>query len=198
MQFLGLELFPILTIELLNGWILLIIFYIFELVLVLSFPKGTRKRLFEYDHSKWIKRHRIIFIIGKTFALPYLILLALTPLKMCTPMFYFGMAFYIIGLTGFIVAITNFRNTPVDKPVTRGLYRYSRNPQVLTILLIVAGIGFAVGSGIALILLLASAILTRARIIEEERACLEQYGNAYRKYMERVPRYLLIKTKPPE
>jgi protein-S-isoprenylcysteine O-methyltransferase Ste14 len=29
-------------------------------------------------------------------------------------------------------------------------------------------------------------------ILAEERVCLAQYGETYRKYMERVPRYLLL------
>ena len=198
MQLFGLELFQILTIGLLNGWILLAIFYSIELVLVLSFPKGTRRRLFEYDHSKWTKQHRIILLIGKTFAFIIIILVVFSPLKLGTPVFYLGMMFYIIGLTGFIIAIINYRNTPVDQPVTRGLYRYSRNPQVLTILIIMLGISLAVGSGIFIIVLLISAIFSRVRIIEEEKACLEQYGDAYREYMERVPRYLILRTKTPE
>jgi protein-S-isoprenylcysteine O-methyltransferase Ste14 len=198
MPFFGLELFQTLTIGVLNGWILLAVFYIIELILVLSFPKGTRRRLFEYDHSKWAKHHRIILIVGKTFALIIIILIIFSPLKLGTPVFYLGMIFYIIGLTGFIIAIINYRNTPLHQPVTRGLYRYSRNPQVLTILIIMLGISLAVGSGIFLIVLIISAILTRVRIIEEEKACLEQYGDAYREYMKQVPRYLIIRTKIPE
>jgi hypothetical protein len=87
MQLFGLELFPVLAIALVNGWILLICFYLIELVLVLSFPKGTRKRLFEYDHSKWSKRHRIALVLGKTLALVMLILIFFSPLKIGTPVF---------------------------------------------------------------------------------------------------------------
>jgi protein-S-isoprenylcysteine O-methyltransferase Ste14 len=191
----GLELFPMLTLGLLNGWILLTIFFITELVLVLSFPKGMRGRLFEYTHSKWKTHRRVILIIGKTFGLLYILLLAFSPLKLSSPLFYLGMIFYIVGLTGFVIAIINFRNTPPNQPVTRGLYRYSRNPQILTMLVTMLGISFAVGSGVALIVLLLSTFFSRVRIIEEEKACLAQYGEAYREYLERVPRFLLIRTK---
>lgn len=116
-------------------------------------------------------------------------------MKIGTAFFYIGTIIYTIGLVGFIIALINFRNTPPDQPVTHGLYRYSRNPQVLTLIIIMIGIGFAVGSGIALIFLLISSIFTRGRLIEEEKVCLEQYGEAYREYLERVPRYLFIRTK---
>ncbi|MFX1510946.1 MAG: methyltransferase family protein [Promethearchaeota archaeon] len=191
----GLELFPMLTLGLLNGWILLTIFFITELVLVLSFPKSTRGRLFEYAHSKWARHHRVMLIIGKTFGLLYILLLFFSPLKLSSPFFYLGMIFYIVGLSGFVIAIINFRSTPMNQPVTHGLYRYSRNPQILTILITMLGISLAVGSGMALILLLLSTVFSRVRIIEEEKACLAQYGEAYREYLERVPRYLIIRTK---
>lgn len=189
------QLLPILQIGLLNGWILLVIFYITELLLVLAFPKERRGRLFEYDHSKWSKRHRVSLIIGKSFSLILIILLILTPLSLGTPAFYIGLIIYLIGLIGFTIALINFRNTPPNQPVTQGMYRISRNPQVLTIFIIMTGITFTVGSWIALLIGLLAAIFGRARIIEEEKACLNQYGDAYRKYMEQVPRYLFIKTK---
>jgi len=195
MCFLGLELFPIVTLGLLNGWILLVIFFSIELVLVLSFPKGTRGRLFEYAHSRWASHHRIGLIIGKTFGAVYILLLFFSPLKLSSSLFYLGVILYIIGLTGFVIAIINFRNTPPDQPVTRGFYRYSRNPQVLSILIVMLGVSLTVGSGVALILLLLSTVFSRSRIIEEEKACLAQYGDAYREYLERVPRYLIIRTK---
>lgn len=198
MQLFGLELFPVPAIALLNGWILLVSFYLIELLLVISFPKGTRKRLFEYDHSKWPKRHRIALVLGKALALVMLILIFFSPLKIGTLIFYLGMFVYSIGLIGFVIAVINYRSTPLDQPVTRGFYRYSRNPQVLTLILIMFGIGLTVGSGVALIILAVSSILTRVRILEEEKACLVQYKTSYREYMERVPRYLIIRTKVPE
>jgi protein-S-isoprenylcysteine O-methyltransferase Ste14 len=198
MQLFGLELFPVLSIALLNGWILLVGFYLIELLLVLSFPKGTRYRLFEYDRSKWSKRRRIAFIIGKIIALFTILIIFFSPLKISTPIFYLGIIVYLIGVTGFIIAVINYRNTSLNQPVTHGFYRYSRNPQILSIILVMLGAGLAIGSGFVLIIIIISSIFTRVRILEEERACLEQYGTAYREYMERVPRYLIVRTKLPD
>jgi len=195
MNFLGMELFPTLTIGWWNGWILLVILYVVELILVLSFPKDRRGRLFEYDHSRWRKRHRALFVIGKSLSLICLLLIAFTPLKIDKPVFFLGLFIYAIGLVGFTIALDNFRNTPLDQPVTRGIYRISRNPQVLTLFIIVLGICLAIGSWVAVLVQFLSAIFNRARILEEEKACLENYGGSYRDYMKRVPRFLLIKTR---
>ncbi len=191
----GMQLFPPLQIGLLNGWLFFVIFCVVELLLVLSYPRERRGRLFEYDHSQWTKRHRISLIVGKSFSLLLIVLLFLTFLALGTAAFYIGTAIYLIGLMGFGVALVNFRNAPLDRPITQGIYRISRNPQVLTIFIIMTGISLAIGSWTALAVGITSSILGRARIIEEERYCLQRYGDSYREYLKRVPRYLLVRTR---
>lgn len=190
----GMELIPALKIGWLNGWIFLALFYLVEGCLVLAFPKDTRGRLFEYDYSKWNKKHLAFFVIGKSISVIYLILIVFTPLNIGSAVFLPGILLYAIGLVGFAIAIINFKNTPTDKPVIKGLYRMSRNPQVLMLFIIAFGICLTIGSGIAIILLILSAIFNRARVLEEEKTCLERYGDSYQAYMKNVPRYLLIKT----
>jgi protein-S-isoprenylcysteine O-methyltransferase Ste14 len=191
----GMQLFPPLQIGFTNGWLLFVLFCAVELLLVLSYPKERRGRLFEYDHSNWTKTHRISLVVGKSFSLLMIVLLLFTPLALGTPAFYIGITIYLVGLMGFVVALLNFRNTPLDQPITRGIYRISRNPQVLTIFIVMTGISLAMGSWTALAVGIASSVFGRARIIEEERYCLQRYGDGYREYLERVPRYVLLKTR---
>jgi len=191
----GMELVPALKIGWLNGWIFLVLLYLVEGSLVLSFPKDKRGWLFEYDHSKWNKKHLTLFIIGKSFSVIYLILMIFTPLKIISAFFIPGILLYTVGLVGFAIAIINFKNKPADKPVTLGLYQISRNPQVLMLFILALGICLTIGSGITLIILIFSTIFNRVRILEEEKACLKRYGALYWNYMKKVPRYILIKTK---
>jgi protein-S-isoprenylcysteine O-methyltransferase Ste14 len=58
---------------------------------------------------------------------------------------------------------------------------------------IFTGISIAIGSWIALTVLLISRVLNSGGDRAEEQACLDYYGESYRKYMEEVPRYLLFK-----
>jgi protein-S-isoprenylcysteine O-methyltransferase Ste14 len=188
------ELFPVLQLSWLNGWALLAILCAVEGLLVLSFPKGSRGRPFEYDHSKWSRKHRAYLVIGKFLALVCIVLFVFTPLKLGTVAFALGVAVYVSGLIGFVMALVSFRNTPVDQPVTRGIYRLSRNPQVLTLFITTLGMSLAIGSWSALGILMLSAVFGRGRVLEEEKACLDRYGEAYRTYVKRVPRYLLVRT----
>lgn len=119
-------------------------------------------------------------------------LIIFTPLKIGANVFVLGTALYGFGLAGFIIALFEFKNTPSDQPVTQGLYRISRNPQEFTFSIAFLGMCIAVGSWFALLLLAIARLLLHFRILAEEKACLERYGESYQAYMKRVPRYFLF------
>jgi protein-S-isoprenylcysteine O-methyltransferase Ste14 len=184
------ELNPTLEIGLLNGWILLIIEFIIEGGLLLVFPKDVVARLF--DRSGWSKKQKVFTILGKVFSLACLLLIVLTPLKIGTSVFIIGILLYVVGLVGLVVAMFNFRDTPLDQPVTIGLYGVSRHPQITAIFILFFGICLAIGSWIALFALVMSRLFQHFGILAEEEICLKRYGEPYRAYMERVPRYILF------
>lgn len=184
------ELLPALQIGWLNGWVLLVVLYSIFGLLLLVFPRETVRRL--YDRSGWSRRQRVLILIGKLIALAWFPLVIFAPLKIVSPAFVLGIVIFALGLLGFVVALFNFRNTPLDQPVTKGLYRISRHPQQFTLLVVGAGISMAISSWLALLMLLLGLVFTHLKILTEEGACLRQYGDSYRAYMERVPRYFLF------
>ena len=184
------ELFPAFEIGWLNGWLPMGILYLIFGIFLLVFPKEVVSRL--YDRSGWSREQKAIVLTGKLVALVWFPLIIFTPLKIGTPVFVLGMVLFASGLIGFVVALFNFRNTPLDRPVTKGLYRISRNPQQFMLLVAGAGISIAIGSLLALLMLLLGVVFTHRKLLAEERSCLRQYGDSYRAYMERVPRYFLF------
>jgi protein-S-isoprenylcysteine O-methyltransferase Ste14 len=82
-----------------------------------------------------------------------------------------------------VTALVYYRNTPMDEPATRGLYRISRNPQWVALIVLLLGICIAVGPWTAVISAVGSMVLGHFRIIAEEQACLDQYGEAYAAYI---------------
>ena len=191
----GMELIPQFAIGWLNGWLLIVFYYVAYGFLFLSFPKNVRSRLYVFDRSNWSKKQKASNIIGKIIVIVFLVLMIFTPLKLGSIAFILGMVLYTIGLAGFIAALINFKNTPQDQPVTHGLYRISRNPQILMGFIAGIGMGFAIGSWIVILLGIPAIFFGRYKIMGEEQACLKRYGESYRTYMKRVPRYLLIKTR---
>ena len=184
------ELTPEFNLGLLNGWVLLVFFYIVFGILLLSFPQSVIARL--YDRSAWSKRQKTLSALGKLFIFSWFALVILTPLNIGHVVFVLGGAIYFLGLYGFVLSLLSFKDTPLDQPVTKGLYRISRNPQQVSILLSYFGISIAIGAWVAVILITIGAFMSHIRVIAEERSCLQKYGDSYRQYLEKVPRYFLF------
>jgi len=112
------------------------------------------------------------------------------PLKLGTAWLYIGLIVYLFGMIFTIVAGINLVSTPLDRPATKGLYRISRNPIYLGTYLIFIGIGIVSASWLVLLLIAVFIILHNILIDAEERWCLEKYGDAYREYMKRTPKWI--------
>ncbi len=166
------ELMPALEIGWPNGWILLALLFFVYGILLLVFPKDVIARLYEYDRSRWSRRQRAFYTIGKLLILVYLALIIFTPLKRGTVVFIPAIVLFVLGLAGFIIALVNFKNTPPDQPVTSGLYRMSRHPQVFMGFMLGCGICMAIGSWLALFILILSSLFGSARALAEEEVCL--------------------------
>ena len=88
------------------------------------------------------KEHKLDVITTLIF-LVFVIYSFFLSLKLGTAWLYIGLIVYLFGMIFNIVAGTNIVNTPLDRPATRGLYRFSRNPIYLSANLIFTGIGIA-------------------------------------------------------
>jgi protein-S-isoprenylcysteine O-methyltransferase Ste14 len=118
------------------------------------------------------------------------------PLKLGTAWFYTGVIIYALGLIISVVAIANIAATPPGEPFTKGMYRYSRNALSLGTLPVFIGVGVAAASWLYLLLSICILVLTHFMIAIEEEVCLNKFGDAYRDYMNRTPRWLgLPKSK---
>jgi protein-S-isoprenylcysteine O-methyltransferase Ste14 len=62
----------------------------------------------------------------------------------------------------------------------------------VALFVIFLGMSVAIGSWLAILMLVISKQFQHPGIRAEEEACLAQYGASYRAYMERVPRYLVF------
>lgn len=184
------ELFPTLSLGWLNGWLAVLLLGLTDSILFLVFPKDVVRRLF--NRSGWSQEQRVFTIAGKLCAFVCLVLLTLTPLKIDQPVFVIGIVLVVTGLAGLAKALFDFKNTSVDMPVTRGLYKVSRHPQIVMSSVVLLGACIAIGSWSALILFAVARLLSHLGIIAEEEICLKQYGEPYRIYLKQVPRYFVF------
>jgi len=184
------EWFPQLELGWFNGWILLTLYGVVFGLTIALLPKEAVKRL--YDRSGWSKQQRTLTLIGKLLSLAGFILVIWTPLRLGSMVYGLGIALFVLGLAGVVITLLNFAHTPAGEPVTKGLYKISRNPQWVMLVITFLGICIAVGSWTAVLLMVAATLFYHFRIRAEEAACLAQYGDSYRSYMNQVPRYFIF------
>jgi protein-S-isoprenylcysteine O-methyltransferase Ste14 len=115
------------------------------------------------------------------------------PLSLGTTWFYVGLFIYLLGWIFLVLAMLVFVATPVDKPNTTGIYRFSRHPWYLGMFFIYIGAGVASASWLYLLITFSLlAIYRNAFLLPEERFCCEKFADAYREYMDSTPRWLGI------
>ncbi len=151
--------------------------------------------------KKALKRFRVMPPDGKTLRILGLIAQSIgiipfvysffLPLKLGTVWFYVSLPIYFLGhVMG--LGIINFVTASPFEPVTKGVYRISRNPVYFSEFLKYISIGIACASWIYLLSGTIFLILTNIVVGYEERFCLKKYGDAYREYMNRTPRWIGI------
>jgi len=184
-----LSLIPAFELGLWNAWILVIP------MLIISFSDMRATAARESGKAGDFQLTRKENIIMNAFFLPLVVswvYAVFLPLQLGTIWLYSGLIIYLFGIVFTIVAILNFATSPKDKVITTGLYRFTRNPMVLGMFLLQTGLGIACSSWLYLLLTVVLMIMFNALSPAEERFCLYLYGDDYRKYMNRTPRWIGI------
>ena len=80
---------------------------------------------------------------------------------------------------------------PSSALVTSGVYRFTRNPMYVGMLLLYVGIALLAGGSLTIVTLVPVFLILNFYVIEREEAYLERrFGRAYAHYRERVRRWL--------
>jgi len=183
------SLIPEFELGLWNAWILVIpmlITFFFD-VRVTAARESGKSGDFELTKKESIIMNAVFLPMIVSFV--YAVFL---PLQLGTIWLYSGLLIFLFGMVFTIVAVLNFASSPKDEVITKGLYRFSRNPMYIGLLLLQIGLGIACSSWLYLLLTLVLMIMLNAVLSSEERYCLYRYGDDYRKYMSRTPRWIGI------
>jgi protein-S-isoprenylcysteine O-methyltransferase Ste14 len=178
---------PAFEIGVWNAWIFmsyLLLSFVFFTYIAIKHSAPSHKE------SELSRSEKIVAFSSKLILLPALVYSIFLPLKLETMWFFIGLTIMLIGLITYTVVLVNWAATPLNKPVSRGLYRYSRHPMYVTMFIFFIGLGIATASWVVLlysILLLVSCVVFANA---EEQGCLDKYGNAYREYIDRTPRWM--------
>ena len=191
------SLIPAFELGLWNAWIfmapaLLILLLCFPVMLKKGVPSGGSSRAVQRACKSKITL--VVASLSRIIIFPAVIYSVFLPLQIGTIWFYFGLPIILIGLVGTVMIFVGWTSTPMGQPVTTGIYRYSRHPMYLTMVLLLLGVSIASVSWVFLLFTIITVVgVTRPYFLKiEEAQCLGHYGAAYRKYMERTPRWIGI------
>ena len=127
-----------------------------------------------------------------------LILSIFLPIYLGTWWFYAGLIIYLIGMVFVLLYSIAFATAPLGEPMNTGIYSISRNPGYFGFFLAYLGTGIVSVSWTFLLCALVWIISWHFGVKEEERMLLEKYGDAYRQYMDRTPRWIGFSKKGDE
>ncbi len=183
------SLIPAFEIGIWNAWIFMIWLVILTFAVRLV-SKEVYQRASQPSDMKPSYTYKIVSYISMPLWLLATVYSIFLPFKLGTIWFAIGLPVFLLGLIINIIATINFTTTPINEPVTRGVYRYSRHPIYVALVLIYLSVSIASVSWVFLLLTVLLAVEVSFSVTDEERYCLKRYGESYRKYMNRTPRWM--------
>ena len=184
------SLIPEFKIGLWNGWWFTVSYLIIHFLPIIMYPKNVTKRFITQPESS--KTEKSILLITTSLYFGIMIYAIFVPLKINTAWFGIGLAIYIVGIAFYVIAVDNYARTPLDQPAVKGLYRVSRNPIHVMSFIAWIGAGIALASWVILTANILMMLLIHVTTLAEERFCIDKYGNSYRDYMKKTPRYFIF------
>ena len=181
---------PTFKLGLLNAWL-----FILPYLLVtygLTFLVVDRKAAL-FIWPEYTDTEKRVMPVSMSVLLLLVIYSIFLPLKLGTLWFYGGLVIYLLGMLFVLLATFGFSRTSTDKPVTTGVFSYSRNPMYFGFFLIYVGTGIASASWLVLVFALIIAVLQNYFMIPpEERMCMKEFGESYQAYQDKTPKWIGI------
>jgi len=193
------SLMPAFKLGIWNAWILQVIFYLSMFIPDFFLDKEARKkskRMSQFPPFK--KTEKILAISTHAIIMPVVFLYSLfLPLKIGTAWLYAGLSLFVVALVISITALFNIASAPADKPLAIGVYKFSRHPMYFSGFLMIISVGISCASWVVLLLAVIWIVFWRIAVPAEERFLIEMYGESYRNYMEKTPRWIGIPKSSP-
>jgi len=185
---------PDLEIGLWNAWILQVLFFLAMLIPDFFLDKEERKRAKRMSQiAPFKKTEKTLALSTHVIIMPFVFFYSIfLPLKTGTAWLYSGLPIFAIALVTSIATVFSAALTPIDKPVTRGIYRISRHPIYLSGFLMYIGMAIACASWVVLLCAVLWIGIWSVLVPDEERFLIEKYGDSYREYSMGAARWIGI------
>lgn len=191
------SLVPAFEIGVWNAWIFTVILLAVAFVpLAIGSDRAEKRMEGEPTGSQQNRVTRRANAITHAIIMPFTLIYSIfLPIQVDTWWFYSGLLIYLLGIVMVLMFSISFATAPVGEPLSKGVWAISRHPSYSGFFLAYAGIGIACASWVFLLCALVWIVSWHFGVAEEERMLLEKYGEAYRQYMDRTPRWLGLPRK---
>ena len=185
---------PAFEIGVWNAWLLTLPLFLAPAI-VAPFKKGLFAKT--SSTATLSRLERGVFVLSKVVLFAIFLYSIVLPLRLGTVWLYVGLPISLVGIVLYIMVSVNIVTTPVDRPVTQGLYRYSRHPIYVTGIFMLLGVSIISASWVFLLFTIIFGVgVTRPYFIKiEEGKCLGHYGDTYKKYIAITPRWIGIPSR---
>jgi protein-S-isoprenylcysteine O-methyltransferase Ste14 len=175
-----------------NAWILMVLLLAVGFVpLYIDNRKVEKRSEGEPTWSELSRTSKITFAVTHMMIMPFTLIYSIfVPLKLGTFWLVAGLPVYLLGLVMVLLVSVSFSTASLGEPLSRGVYAISRHPGYFGFFLGLVGIGLACASWVFLLCALVWIVTWHFGVTEEERFCLQKYGDAYQEYMNRTPRWI--------
>jgi len=180
---------PAFEIGVWNAWLFMIVFPL-QWLAVIVIPSHIIERTSYPADFKQDRRGRMMGRITEAFWIGATLYSIFLPLETGTVWFYVGLGTFAIGVAILVSATLSVARAAANEPFTGGVYRFSRHPMYLSMIIVYTGVSIAAASWLFLLITLITFFLQRFQMIQEERYCCEKFGSAYLEYQNRTPRWI--------
>jgi protein-S-isoprenylcysteine O-methyltransferase Ste14 len=191
------SLIPAFKIGIWNAWILQVIFYLSMFIPDFFLDKEAKirsKRMSMFAPYKKIEK--LLALSSHVVIMPLVFIYSLfLPLKIGSAWLYVGLPIFAVSILISVTTIFNIATSSIDKPVTKGAYRISRHPMYFSGFLMFISIAISCASWVVFLCGALWLVIWQIVVPTEERLLIEKYGDAYRDYVTRTPRWIGIPKK---
>jgi protein-S-isoprenylcysteine O-methyltransferase Ste14 len=176
-----------------NAYLLMLIYFVVSMVPFL-FTKNKRSKEISPTNIK-DDFGKVLYWLNFTIFFIAILVSIFLPIVFDSILFYIGITAYIVGIIIVVSVCISWIKTTKGNPVTKGMYKYSRNPMYLSFFFCYIGIGIVTASWVFLMLTFVYILITILFVDYEEEFCLDKYGDDYKDYMKNTPRWLGFSKK---
>lgn len=182
---------PQFSISIYNAFWFSLLFWISNLIVLKIYPTHYKDRVLKMPKFKGVAK-KIISALNFFLFQGLLIVVLFMPLQFDTSYFIFGLSLFIISFVAYIISLVNYATSNPDRPVTKGIYKISRNPQQITTIFMWIGIGLMTNCILIIVICVIQLLTVFPTFKAQEQFCIDKYGNDYVEYMKKTPRYFLF------